>query len=66
MPLTDIPPHYFRALCQNASCRSHLGGFHIPCVGGMVVYDCGKCGTSSAFKNYAFGIRAVIVPPKKK
>lgn len=59
----ELPQHYFRARCQAPECRTLLGGFHIPCDGGLIVYSCGKCGKTSVFRNEKFGIRAVAAPP---
>lgn len=59
----QIPPHYFKAKCQNPDCRQLLGGFHIPAVGGLVVFGCQKCGRTSVFKNEAYGIRSALAGP---
>jgi hypothetical protein len=59
----ELPPLYFRARCAAPACKELLGGFHMPCVGGMVVFSCAKCGLSTVFKNEAFGIRAALAGP---
>ncbi len=59
----EIPQHYFRARCQAPECRHLLGGFHIPCNGGIVVFACPKCHKTSVFRNEAYGIRAVLAGP---
>lgn len=38
-----VPKQYFRALCQNERCRAKLGGFHVPSVGGCVLFACHDC-----------------------
>jgi hypothetical protein len=58
----ELPQHFFRALCQDTGCRAVLGGFHIPCVGGMVAFCCPKCAKSSVFRNEAYQIRGVLAP----
>ncbi len=59
----EIPQHFFRARCQTPGCRTLLGGFHVPCDGGLIVYACLKCEKSSVFRNEKFGIRAVSAGP---
>lgn len=59
----ELPDLFFRARCAAPSCKALLGGFHIPCVGGMVVFSCAVCGRTTVFKNEAFGIRAVLAGP---
>ncbi len=58
-----IPQHFFKAKCQNPDCRTLLGGFHVPCDGGLIVYACQKCGQTSVFRNEKFGINAVLAGP---
>jgi hypothetical protein len=62
----ELPQHYFRARCQDQGCKAFLGGMHIPCDGGLVVFVCPKCRKASAFKNQKFGIDAVLVGPLKE
>lgn len=56
-----IPDHYFRTLCQSERCRASLGGFHIPHVGGVVLYACHRCRLVSVFRSEQFGIRGYLV-----
>lgn len=61
MPLFEhSKTQLFTTLCQNPKCRCHLGGMHIPCVGGVVRFICHRCGTVSEFKNTHFGIRPSV------
>lgn len=57
----QLPSQMYRTLCQNAECRAPLGGIHIPCGGGYVVYGCHACGTISAFENTATGYVSKVV-----
>lgn len=59
----EIPDHYFRARCAAPRCKALLGGFHIPHVGGMVVFSCPQCGLTSVFKNGEFGIQVRLIGP---
>lgn len=59
-----VPEHYFRTLCQNPTCRTPLGGFHIPCIGGTVMFACHRCRLVSLFRNEQFGIQAVLLDAK--
>lgn len=59
----ELPPLMFKARCGSPSCRALLGGFHIPCAGGLVAFRCCECGRTTVFKNEAFGIRSALVGP---
>lgn len=59
-----IPEHYFRTLCQFERCRAALGGFHIPHVGGVVIFPCHRCRMISVFRSETFGIRSELVNTK--
>lgn len=59
----ELPDLFFRARCAAPACKALLGGFHIPCAGGMVVFACPQCGLSTVFKNEAYGIRSVLAGP---
>lgn len=59
-----IPEHYFRTLCQNEGCRVSLGGFHIPHVGGTVMYACHRCRNVSIFRSEQFGIQSYLLDVK--
>lgn len=61
-----LPEHYFRTLCQNTGCRTALGGFHIPTVGGVAIFACHRCQHVSVFRNEAFGITAHLLDRKGK
>ena len=53
----SLPGQMYRTLCQDPGCRAPLGGMHIPCGGGLVVFHCHACGSSSAFENTAVGYK---------
>lgn len=59
----QLPELYFKAKCQNPECRVLLGGFHVPCQGGVIVFACHKCNKTSVFRNEAYQIRAVLAGP---
>lgn len=59
----ELPELYFRARCASPPCKALLGGFHIPGIGGLVVYSCPMCGLTTVFKNEAFGIKSRLVGP---
>lgn len=59
----QLPELYFKAKCQNPDCRTLLGGFHVPCQGGVIVFACFKCNKTSVFRNEAYQIRAVLAGP---
>jgi hypothetical protein len=59
----EIPQHFFKAKCQSPDCRTLLGGFHIPCDGGLIVFACGKCNKTSVFRNEKYGIKAALAGP---
>lgn len=44
---------FFHALCQNEECKALVGGMHIPCTAGAVIFVCQRCGTVSEFVNAA-------------
>lgn len=56
-----IKERFFTALCQNDKCHAIVGGMHIPCSGGVILFVCQKCGTASEFENTPRGwaMRAV-------
>ena len=58
-----LPDLFFRARCASPPCKALLGGFHIPCVGGMVVFSCPQCGLTTIFKNESFGIQTRLAGP---
>lgn len=55
-PQQIIPPLYFKTICQNPSCRTPLGGFHVPQVGATIIYACQRCQHASVYKVEQFGI----------
>lgn len=59
----ELPDLYFRARCAAPNCKALLGGFHIPCVGGMVVFSCPKCNLSTVFRNSEYGIQSRLAGP---
>lgn len=66
-----VPEQYFRALCQNESCRSKLGGFHVPEVGGSILFACHRCQLVSVFlvelkqiKPYLIDMKDRLLDPK--
>jgi predicted RNA-binding Zn-ribbon protein involved in translation (DUF1610 family) len=59
----ELPELYFRARCAAPKCKALLGGFHIPHVGGMVVFSCPTCGLTTIFKNAEFGIQTRLAGP---
>lgn len=54
-----VPTHFFRSLCQ--SCKQPLGGFHIPCDGGFVLFGCAYCGAVNHFINGKDGITVRVI-----
>lgn len=59
--INGLPQHFFKALCQDTSCKEMLGGFHVPCVGGTIVFVCPKCRGVSVFQNQAYEIASKFV-----
>lgn len=59
----ELPDLYFRARCASSTCKALLGGFHIPCVGGMVVFSCAKCSLTTVFRNSEYGIQSRLAGP---
>lgn len=64
--LEDLPQHFFKAMCQDKACHEPLGGFHIPCIGGIAIFICPKCRGVSAFMNKAYGIDAKFAGHPRK
>ena len=58
-----LPELFFKARCAAPSCRALLGGFHVPSVGGMVVFSCAHCEHTTVFKIESYQIKHVLVGP---
>jgi predicted RNA-binding Zn-ribbon protein involved in translation (DUF1610 family) len=53
----------FKALCQDSACHAFLGGFHVPVVGGVVLFICPKCKKKSIFRNDAWEVKKILLGP---
>jgi hypothetical protein len=64
--VSGLPEHFFKAMCQDVKCRSPLGGMHIPCVSGMVVFLCGKCNGVTMFEATPTGFKSKFLGTRKE
>jgi hypothetical protein len=58
LTMTGVPEHFYKAMCQDQKCRAPLGGMHIPCTAGMVVFFCRKCGGVTMFEATPIGFKS--------